>query len=227
MASRPLARLVSDHDDAVGTAGTVQGVRGGVLQDGHGLDVIRVDVVQVTLVRSAVHDEERLLAGADRAESADSDRRRRARGARGVGQLHAGYLTGQCLSDVRSLYFGDIIRFDDAGRTGEGLFLGLTESDHDHIVDALRVLLQYHLQIGLAVDGDHLALVTDERNHQITVHRGTQSKLSGDVGRRTRGRRSLYKHGGSYDRIAVLAAYSTRYLLVLGHCHGSYAQNRN
>ena len=54
-----LGALCGDDNDTVGTTGTIQGVGGGVLKNGHGLHVVRVDVVDVSVVRHAVHNIQR------------------------------------------------------------------------------------------------------------------------------------------------------------------------
>ena len=70
-----LAALCRDHDDAVCTTGTVKSVGSSILEDGHRLDIRRVDEVQVTVIRHTVHDDQRRSVGRIRTNTADGDGR--------------------------------------------------------------------------------------------------------------------------------------------------------
>ena len=74
-----LALLGGDHDHAVGGLGTVSSQGGGILHDTHGLDHVRVDVVEATLEDDTVQHDERHAAASDRLLAADLD------GGRGAG----------------------------------------------------------------------------------------------------------------------------------------------
>ena len=186
-----------DHHHAVGAAGAVQRVRGGVLQHGHRFDVTRVEVVQVSRVRHAVHDPERIVAGVERTETADADRRTLSRLSRGVGQLHARDLSGQSLRYVRLLRLGDVVRFDDGRRTGESLLFCRTERYDDHVVDSLCVLFQHDVDPGLRPHLDRVGLITHERHDQHIVRCGFDRKTAVRTGGRTL--RSAFDQNGGAD----------------------------
>ena len=59
------ALLGGDHDHTIGTTGTVQGVRGSVLEHGDAFHIVRVEIVPATVVGSTVDDDERLRVGVD------------------------------------------------------------------------------------------------------------------------------------------------------------------
>ena len=67
-----LALAGGDDDDAVGTAGAVDGGGSGVLEDFDGGDIIRVEALHVALGHAVDHVE-RVVAGADGGGTADAD----------------------------------------------------------------------------------------------------------------------------------------------------------
>ena len=134
--------LGGDHDDTVGTAGAIKGVGGGILEDGHALDILRVDVVDVTAVRHAVNDIKGFLACRDGAETADADARGASRRAGRLDELHARHLACKRGSDGTHLGFGEFIGIDDLGRTREGFPGGGTECDHDGLLKLLGILTE-------------------------------------------------------------------------------------
>ena len=87
------ASLGIDHDDTVGTAGSIEGAGRGVLEHGDRLDVLGVDRADRTRVGDTVHDIERRGAGVERTEAADGDRGVRTGLSGSGGGLHAGHLT--------------------------------------------------------------------------------------------------------------------------------------
>ena len=60
-----LCLLCCDHDHTVGTTGTIERVGCSVLEDCHRLDVRRVDVVDVSVIRNTIHYVKRCVAGID------------------------------------------------------------------------------------------------------------------------------------------------------------------
>ena len=67
--------LGRDHNHAVRSTGSVEGVGGGILQDGHRLDVIGVDKAEVSVERHTIDNDKRLSAGGDGADTTDRDAR--------------------------------------------------------------------------------------------------------------------------------------------------------
>ena len=204
-----------DHNHAVGAAGAVQSVRSGVLEDGHRLDVVRVQVVQVAFIGHAVHNPERLLAGVDRTETADADRGGLAEISRRAGGLHTGHAADQSRRHVGGLHLGNLIRFYDGSRTGESLFLCRTEGHDDHIVDRLRILLHRDVDPGFSGDRQLLRLKTDKRHHERAVHRSRKRILAGRVGRGPQ-RGPIYNDGRACNRMSVCIGNCTGDLPILG-----------
>ena len=204
-----------DHNHAVGAAGAVQSVRSGVLEDGHRLDVVRVQVVQVAFIGHAIHNPERLLAGVDRTETADADRGGLAEISRRAGGLHTGHAADQSRRHVGGLHLGNLIRFYDGSRTGESLFLCRTEGHDDHIVDRLRILLHRDVDPGFSGDRQLLRLKTDKRHHERAVHRSRKRILAGRVGRGPQ-RGPIYNDGRACNRMSVCIGNCTGDLPILG-----------
>ena len=71
--------LGGNHHDTVGASGTVEGIGSRVLEDCHGLDIARVEVVEVTRIRHSVHNPQRAVPRVEGAEASDTDFRIRSR----------------------------------------------------------------------------------------------------------------------------------------------------
>ena len=82
-----------DEDDAVGAAGSVDGRRGGILQDFHGHDVLRIDLGEIAGIAEGetVHDQERRIGAVHGGITPDPDRGGCARFLGVVGHLDAGH----------------------------------------------------------------------------------------------------------------------------------------
>ena len=192
-----------DHNHAVGAAGAVQSVRSGVLEYGHRLDVVRVQVVQVAFIGHAVHNPERLLAGVDRTEAADTNRGGRAEVSRRAGGLHTRHAADQRRRHVGSLHLGNLIRLYDGGRTGERLLLGRTVGHDHHAFDLGGVLPERDVDAGLVADRDFLGLVAQVGDDERGVGRDVrQGVVSVDV-RRDALRSALHENVRADDGFAV------------------------
>ena len=133
-ATQPAA-LGLDDDCAVGCVDAVQ--RGGLrsFQDCERFDVLRIQVGRAVaevhapvaerggrvlirreqrridgavVDRQTIHDDQRLIAAADRADAADDDRRRRARYARRAGDIDAGHAAREGVEEVLPLRLRDL-----------------------------------------------------------------------------------------------------------------------
>ena len=56
-----LGTLGGDHNHTVGTTGTIQSVRSSILQHSHVLDIGRVQIGHIAIVRSTVDNDKRIL----------------------------------------------------------------------------------------------------------------------------------------------------------------------
>ena len=144
------ALLGRDDDDTVGSAGTVDGGCGSVLQDVEALDIGRIDhgeEVGQTLDTVVVHcktvdDDERVIGSVQGRTSTDTDGRAATRGAAGTGNADAGDLAGQHILGVHddTLVLG--VRFKGGHRAGEVALLDGTVADDHDLVEELAVLLE-------------------------------------------------------------------------------------
>ena len=129
-----LGGLGGDHDNTVSTTGTVQGVGGGILQNGHALDIGRVDIAYITAERSAVHDNQRIVAGRNGADTTDAHGRGATRSTVGRNELDTGHLTSKGVGNGGNLRLLQFLGIHHGCRSGEGLSGCRTEGHHDGLV---------------------------------------------------------------------------------------------
>ena len=148
-----LALLGGDEDDAVCSAVSVDGGSRSILEDGHGLDVVRVDVGDGSAVGSAVNHDERAVACAKRSDTTDADGRGAAGRVTGGGDdldtrggacEGVGHTGGDLLLDLLALHHG--------GRAGEGGLGGRTVSHDDGLVDELGIGLERYVDGSAALN---------------------------------------------------------------------------
>ena len=173
-----LTTLGGDDDGAVQTAGAVQGRSGRTLQDGHGLEVVRVQVLQgVTVVQvigipvsgrvhdivvedDAVHDEDRLVVLTEGGGAADEDLVAAEHTTVGGVDLDTGDLTlqgGDRVDQVRV----ELVALDLGHCVAQGLLVAADTESGDHgAFQHLRVLSEDHVD-GTARPRDGLGGITD------------------------------------------------------------------
>ena len=172
-----LTLLGGDDHHAVGTAVTVNGRCGGVLQHGHGLDVLGVDVGNGTIVRHAVHNVQGRVGGTDGTDTADADGGSAAgRITTGGGHLHTGGGTRQGAGHAGGNLLFDGFGSDLGGRTGKRTLGGRTIGDHDGLVQNVAVILQDNVQRGLSIDGNDPRGVTQAADIQTSVPGNRESE---------------------------------------------------
>ena len=217
-ATGALAALGRDDDGAVQTAGTVQGRSGSALQDGHGLEVVRVQVLQgVTIVQvvgvpvggrihnvvvqdDTVYDEDRLVVLAEGGGAADEDLVAAEHTTVGGVDLDTGDLTlqggnrvDQVRVEVGALEFGH--------RVTQGFLVTPdTESRNDRSLKHLGILLEDDVE-GAAVPGDDLGGIADAGE----LDRVSHLDIGKDIGTVVRHDRavlgSLHKHGSADNSV--------------------------
>ena len=146
--------LGGDENDTVTGLRTVDGGGGGVLQDLHGLDHGRIEVVDLIDLQ-AVHDEERAEAGAF------------TRSAGIVEDLDTG---GLALEGGGGIGGGAVHQFLGAdGRHGAGkVALALhAVTDDDGLVDELGVFDKDEVEFGLVTDRNNLAGIADTGHLEV------------------------------------------------------------
>ena len=144
------ALLGSDDDDTVGSAGTVDGGCGSVLQDVEALDIGRIDhgeEVGQTLDTVVVHcktvdDDERIIGSVQGRTSTDTDGGAATRSTASTGNADAGDLTGQHILGVNDNTLVHGVRFEGGHRAGEVALLDGTVADDHDLVEELAVLLE-------------------------------------------------------------------------------------
>ena len=196
-----LALLGGHEHDAVRGAGAVDGGRRGVLQDVDGLDVVRVQGVDVA-AGHAVDDIQR-LGIADGADTADVHLVPAARlaGILGDGDTRALALEGA--EGGGGVQSGEVVTLDLDGRTGEELLLLDAVADDHGLVQLVEVGIQDDVHDGAGADGDFLADIADDFHGEDAVGRRRNRVLSVKVGRRPVGG-SLDDDRCERDGVAVL-----------------------
>ena len=217
-----LTLLGGDEDHTVCTTVTVDGGCGSILQDGHRLDIVGVDVGDGSLVRGAVHDDERGGAGAHGTDTADADGRGAAgRVTAGRDDLHARGRTGQGARHLGGQFLGDGLAADNRRGAREGALGSRTIRDDDGLVEHLAVRIEGNDHLRPSADLDALGDVAHSREIERSVGRCVDGKstvyVSGDTCHRA------FDHDGSKRNTfaSLCVTDSTRHPHVLGgqgHC---------
>ena len=200
------AFLGRDDDDAVGSAGSVNGSRRGVLEDVEALDIGRVHQGEgvgktfhaVVVHGQAVDDDERVVGGGQRGSAADPDVGGAARGTAVGSDGDARHLTGKHVLGVHddTLVLG--VRLERGHRTGEVVLTGGTVTDHHHVVQEFGILDEGN-------GGRHrrgrkgLGCITDAAHFNLRIGtRDGQEEVAVQSGGGTGGG-TLFHHGGPDD----------------------------
>ena len=112
-----LCFLGGDKYHTVTTTGTIKGGGSGVLQHGDALHIDRVDVVETTIVRRTIDNNQRSVACIDGVDTTNTDARCATWLTRNVVDLDTRSLTLQSVDRVGHLHLVDIIRTDNCGRS--------------------------------------------------------------------------------------------------------------
>ena len=192
-----VALLRRDEDDTIGGTGAVDGGRSRILEDLDALDVVRVQVGDITL--HAVDQAERILALVDGRTAADEETRR------GTGQVvvgrdaQAGDLALEGVADRRDRRVHQLftVHFGDGG--GQGLAgLGAVTDDHD-VVQQVFIHLQGHIDDSGTADALLLVLIADEGVDQRLARFHLDGIAAVQVGDRT-GLLALDEDAGAGER---------------------------
>ena len=224
-----LTALGGDDDGAVTGTGTVESGSGRTLEDGDGLDVLRVDisglvtkvdgVVQVLGTHGAVGNRntvdhiQRSIAG-EGGVASDNDLLG-GTGTTGGGNLDTGDLTGKTGESVSGVALEDFLGTDRGGSITEGLFLaGHTGRGDDHFVQADRVLFHPDIDFTLVVHRNNDITHAEEGElHDIaTAH---VERVSAVGVRHCTYVSAFNKYGDTRHGITVRIGHGTRDLPVL------------
>ena len=183
---------------------TVQGGGGGILQDGHGLDVGRVQVGDVAGVRHAIQHVERGGGAVDGSDTADADARVVTRRSVGAVYLDAGHRAFEGGGDGRGRAVGDLLGADrgDGARKG-GPLGGAVGDRHDRLFQ--RFAVGVHRDVNLGLHRDFLRLHTDEGDDKRLGVRGDAAEVEStvDVGHGSH-LGSLHEDGNTGEGLSVL-----------------------
>ena len=198
-----------DDDDAVCTAGTVQGTGRCILEHRHALDIGGVDAAEGTVVGNAVHYVQGRIGGADRADTAHGDggiltglaATRGDGNARDAAFQAFGHGTHGAFAQVGALHYGR--------RAGEGLLLGRTVGHHHGVVQFQGLFVQDYVNLAAAVYRHAHALVANAGDLQHGTGRHVLQRIDSVQRSAGTGSCSLHKHARSNNRQAAAVADGT------------------
>ena len=174
-----LRRLGRDDDDAARTLRTVDGRRSGILEHGERLHVVGVE----RTADDAVHHVERVAGCGDGARAADTDRSLRTGLPRSIIDQHAGGLALEHVPDVGRGDVGELLRVE-RNHGARKLRLALRRiTHHDHLVEAVRLRLELHVDRRLVAVGHLPVLESHEREDEHFARDGFQRIATVRTGR--------------------------------------------
>ena len=196
-----LGALGGDEHYAIGTLVAVKGAGCGVLEHGHGLDVLGVEVVDAGVVRHAVNYVERVVVAGHGAEAADTDLGLGTGLADCVVDLYAGGVALEGGGDVADGSVLDFLGADNGNGTGQGLLVGRTVGNDYHVFEVSGRGGEVDGHAGGDVDG--LRGVAHIRNFHLGDGCGDgELELAVDVARCALAAANGH-HGGSHQRLVV------------------------
>ena len=198
-----LTLLGGDHDHTVGATGAVQGVGSRILEDGHGLDIARGDVVHVAVVRHTVDDDERILTCVDGGDTTHADGSVGTRSAAGGDQLDTSHLAGESVRGAGDLRKGKLLIVEHLGGTGKGFLRGLTEGHDDGLGKHLGISLEGDIDDRTSGHGNLQRLETKAGEGKGAIGRDRNTVVTVDIRHRIGGRAALKLHGNTCDSISV------------------------
>ena len=191
--------LGGHENHSVGRTRTVDS-RLGILQHVDTLDVIGVDLADVSPF-DAVHDDQRRVV-ARRAPAADEYLRVGSTRITRTGVHDQARKTSrQRGSDINGRAGGDLFTFDRNHRTGQRRLFARTVAHHHHFVDGCRGLLQHDFETASHPYGNALRSISDKIHQQHVLRCGINRKAALGIGRHTE-RRTFYNDRRTADGIA-------------------------
>ena len=175
-----LTGLGGNEDNTVTGFGTVDGGGGGILEDFHGLDHFRIQILDVFHLQ-AVHDEERSEVTGVRGVTTDADVGVGARSTGSLDDLHTG---GLALEGSRGAGGGtilQIIRAHGSHGTREVALLLDTVTDHDGLVEEFGVFLEDDVEDGLVGRRERLIGIADAGHVDAGTSRNVQLEGAVDI----------------------------------------------
>ena len=194
--------LGGDQDDTVTGLRTVDGGGGGILQDLHGFNHGRIQIVDLVHLQT-VHDEERSQARTGvRRDTADADGGTLTRRTGIVEDLDTGGLTLEGGCGIGGGAVHQFLGADGCHGTGQVALALNTVTDDHRLLDELVVFDEDKVDFVLVADGNHLAGVADARHLDVGSGRNVQTVRTVQIGNCSDGSIADDDHGGSDNRSA-------------------------
>ena len=229
------ALLGRDDDDAVRCTRAVDCGRCGILQDGHALDVVRVDERQEVataahaaahLHRHTVEHDERVVGGIERCTSTDSDCAAGRWRSAAVHDLHAAHLAVDELLGRIDDALVEVLAAHARHRTCQVALALHAVADDDGLLQDSLVLLQLNLDAARCRDRHGLRLVAHER-HADGLCAATQRQREVAVVVCNHALRAAHFGDGCANQgLSCFIGHSARQFSALGQCDGRNEQQQ-
>ena len=197
-----LALLGRDEHDTVTGLCTVDGGGSGVLQDLHGLDHGRVEVLDVVNLQT-VHDEEGSEVTGVGGITADADLRLGTRSTGVVEDLHTCGLALEGGGGIRGGTVLEVFRTDRSHGTGQVALTLDTVADDHGLLEELGVFFENEVENTLLADGNGLRRITDAGNGKGGSGRDAEGEITVSIRYRTQGAVSYDHDRRAYDRLSA------------------------
>ena len=197
-----LAGLGGDEHDTVTGLRAVDGGGGGVLQDLHGFDHRRIQVLDVVHLQT-IDDEERSDVTGVRGITTDADVGTGTRSTGGVDDLDTGGLTLEGSGGVGDGTVLQVFGTDRSHGAGEVALALDTVTDHDRLLQEFSVFLEGDVEHGLVHRGEGLIGITDAGDVDVGACGDVETESTVSVGHSTNGGVADNDDGGSDHGSAV------------------------
>ena len=192
-----------DQDHAVGTAGTVDGRGGSILEDVHALDVAGGNIGEGAHERHAVQHDQRIVGSGQGTVATDADLKAGARTGAGLGHLHAGHSAVQGAGEVTGSHLAEVVTAHRSDGTGHVRLTGGAVTDHDDGVQSLGVVREDDVDLRASLHGHALGRITHARDLERRRRAHLEGISSVDTGNGA-GRRIRNHHGCADDGLSAL-----------------------
>ena len=217
--SRLLGR---NHNHTIGTTSAIKRIGCSILEHGHGLNVSRVQSVQIPRERHPVHHIKRFLIHrtGNGTDAPDADRRRRIQTSARRAHLHTSHHALQSPRNIRRLHPGDVRLPDHGSRSRKGILGGSTKGHHNSLLKHLAVRRQTDLHHRTALHSHLLLIITNTGKDQHPVSGSRNRKTPLIISTHTP-HRSLYMNGSIWDSCSIRSIQNAAchlHILSIHHC---------
>ena len=193
-----LTLLGGYQNHTIGSTGTIDGSRGGILQYIDALDIIRIQTVQTVISCTSIDtvDNQQRRTFTDGTDTTDIYLKALTRLRRCLGDVHTRRRSlhgSQCVGGVQ---LGDVLTLHLNGSTGNQLFLLDTVTYNHHFLEHGVVVLHRNLEVVLITNLDFLSFESDERYNDRCTRFHIESEVTVKVSNRTI-RGTLFHYAGS------------------------------